>query len=94
MTMEQFQEKFGQAPSREALTMLVGKVDDAADRVLVYFPEGDIGVKECKPCVAPRQPRGKATTGSAGAIQRPPFSSLLTLNAPLRLLPCCPSPAS
>lgn len=51
MTMEQFQEKFGLAPSREALTMLVGKIDDASDRVLVYFPEGDIGVKECKPCV-------------------------------------------
>ena len=30
----------------------VGKVNDPADRVLVYFPEGDIGVKECKPCVA------------------------------------------
>ena len=49
MTMEQFAEKFGAQPSRESLTLLVGRVDDPADRVLVYFPEGDIGVKECKP---------------------------------------------
>ena len=49
MTMDQFTEKFGAQPSRESLTLLVGKADDPADRVLVYFPEGDIGVKECKP---------------------------------------------
>ena len=44
-------------PTRRARAVQVGKVNDPADRVLVYFPEGDIGVKECKPCVARLRPR-------------------------------------
>ena len=50
----------------------MGKVNDPADRVLVYFPEGDIGVKECKPCVARAGARGIV------AARRPPPHALPT----------------
>jgi RNA polymerase Rpb5, N-terminal domain len=49
MTAEQFTEKYGASPSREALTILVAKLEDATDRLLVYFPEGDLGVKQTRP---------------------------------------------
>ncbi len=49
MTLDQFKEKYGASPSRDSLTILVAKLEDAAERLLVYFPEGDLGVKQTRP---------------------------------------------
>ena len=49
MTAEQFTQKFSEQPSRSSMLMVVGKRDDAEDKLMVFFPEEDLGVKECKP---------------------------------------------
>jgi len=49
MTTDDFRAKFGDAPSREALTILVEKTDDSADQLFVFFPEDEkVGVKPIK----------------------------------------------
>jgi len=39
MTPTTFTQKYGENPSRESLTMLVGKGDDDTDQLFVFFPE-------------------------------------------------------
>lgn len=49
MTTEDFRTKFGDAPSRENLTILVEKADDPTDQLFVFFPEDEkVGVKPIK----------------------------------------------
>lgn len=49
MTSDDFRNKFGDAPSREALTILVEKTDDSAEQLFVFFPEDEkVGVKPIK----------------------------------------------
>jgi hypothetical protein len=45
--------QFGEIPSREALALLVAKRDEPTERLYVFFPEGDIGVPQCKKYVEP-----------------------------------------
>lgn len=38
--------KYGEAPSRDSLTILVEKMDDPSDNIFVFFPEDiKVGVK-------------------------------------------------
>ena len=49
ITPEEFAIKFGEEPSRESLTILAEKADDASDSVFVFFPtEEKLGVKTLK----------------------------------------------
>jgi len=49
MTPAAFTERFGEYPSREALTILVEKADDDANQLFVFFPEDEkVGVKPIK----------------------------------------------
>lgn len=49
MTPASFTQKFGDHPSREALTILVEKADDETDQLFVFFPEDEkVGVKPIK----------------------------------------------
>ena len=49
MSTDAFLEKFGAEPSRDALSILVEKVDDAADQLFVFFPTDEkVGVKPIK----------------------------------------------
>lgn len=49
MTTDSFKTKFGDTPSRENLTILVEKVNDSTDQLLVFFPEEEkVGVKPIK----------------------------------------------
>jgi DNA-directed RNA polymerase I, II, and III subunit RPABC1 len=49
MTPEEFKGKFGETPSREDLSILVEKTDDASDQLFVFFPTEDkVGVKPIK----------------------------------------------
>lgn len=48
MSAETFLARFGDFPARENLTILVGKRDDAENRMFVFFPESDVGVPQCK----------------------------------------------
>ena len=49
MTPAYFISRFGESPSREALTMLVEKADDETDQLFVFFPEDEkVGVKPIK----------------------------------------------
>lgn len=49
MSTDAFMEKFGAEPSRDALSILVEKVDDAADQLFVFFPTDEkVGVKPIK----------------------------------------------
>lgn len=46
MSAAEFKEKFGENPTREAMTILVEKLDDPADNLFVFFPEDlKVGVK-------------------------------------------------
>jgi DNA-directed RNA polymerase I, II, and III subunit RPABC1 len=48
-TLEQFLVKFGEKPTREALSILVEKPDDPTDQIFVFFPEDEkVGVKPIK----------------------------------------------
>lgn len=40
--------QFGVEPARESAGFLVAKMEDASDRLMVFFPEGDVSVKKCK----------------------------------------------
>ena len=49
MTTTDFRSRFGDFPSREALTILVEKTDDSAEQLFVFFPEDEkVGVKPIK----------------------------------------------
>ena len=49
MTPRSFVEKFGEMPSREALTILVEKADDESNQLFVFFPDDEkVGVKPIK----------------------------------------------
>jgi len=49
MPTEEFRAKFGDDPSRESLTILVDKADDASDQLFVFFPVDEkVGVKPIK----------------------------------------------
>jgi DNA-directed RNA polymerase I, II, and III subunit RPABC1 len=49
ITPSSFTQKFGEHPSREALTILVEKADDETDQLFVFFPEDEkVGVKPIK----------------------------------------------
>jgi len=49
MTTTDFRSRFGDVPSREALTILVEKTDDSAEQLFVFFPEDEkVGVKPIK----------------------------------------------
>ena len=48
MDSETFGERFGADPSREALTILVARRDDASAKTFVFFPAEDVGVPQCK----------------------------------------------
>ena len=49
MTAESFQERFGETPARDNLTLLVPKDDDPSDQIFVFFPdEAKVGVKTIK----------------------------------------------
>jgi len=49
MSTDTFKEKFGENPSRESLTILVEKEDDANEQLFVFFPEDEkVGVKPIK----------------------------------------------
>lgn len=49
MTTQDFRSRFGDVPSREALTILVEKTDDSAEQLFVFFPEDEkVGVKPIK----------------------------------------------
>jgi DNA-directed RNA polymerase I, II, and III subunit RPABC1 len=49
MTPDHFSSRFGENPTREALTMLVEKADDETDQLFVFFPDDDkVGVKPIK----------------------------------------------
>lgn len=46
MTPESFSAQFGEAPTREMMTILVEKIDDPSDNLFVFFPEDTkVGVK-------------------------------------------------
>lgn len=46
MTAAEFKDKFGENPTREAMTILVEKLDDPSDNLFVFFPEDlKVGVK-------------------------------------------------
>ena len=49
MSAEDFTYKFGDMPSRAAMSLMVARRDDPDDKLIVFFPEADLGVKECKP---------------------------------------------
>lgn len=49
MAADEFTAKFGEHPSRGGLTLMVGRREDPDDKLIVFFPEADLGVKECKP---------------------------------------------
>lgn len=49
MSSEDFKNKFGEAPARTALTILVEKTDDPDDQLFVFFPDDEkVGVKPIK----------------------------------------------
>ena len=48
MDSETFKQRFGEDPSRESLTILVARRDDASAKIFVFFPEADVGVPQCK----------------------------------------------
>ena len=48
MTVESFLQTFGEAPSRRQLTMLVARRDAPEDRLIVFFPDDDVGVPHVK----------------------------------------------
>jgi DNA-directed RNA polymerase I, II, and III subunit RPABC1 len=49
MTPDEFQARFGDAPSREDLSILVEKTDSPGDQLFVFFPvEEKVGVKPIK----------------------------------------------
>lgn len=49
MNTDAFRAKFGDNPSRDGLTILAEKSDDATDQVFVFFPEDEkVGVKPIK----------------------------------------------
>lgn len=49
MNAEDFRLKFGENPSRESMTILAEKSDDAADQIFIFFPEDEkVGVKPIK----------------------------------------------
>ena len=48
-TVEEFVNTFSHTPSRGAMTLLVGLNKNPDDKLIVFFPEADLGVKECKP---------------------------------------------
>lgn len=48
MSVESFLLTFGEVPSRRALTMLVARRDAPADRLMVFFPDDDVGVPHVK----------------------------------------------
>lgn len=48
MTPEEFQGRFGDAPSREDLSILVEKTDDPGDQLFVFFP---VDEKVSSPCL-------------------------------------------
>jgi len=49
MTPADFKRQFGEEPSRDALTVLVEKVDDEKNQLFVFYPEDEkLGVKPIK----------------------------------------------
>jgi DNA-directed RNA polymerase I, II, and III subunit RPABC1 len=46
MTIDQFESKFGESPTRDMMTILVEKMEDPADNLFVFFPDDPkVGVK-------------------------------------------------
>ena len=48
-TVEEFIETFGKQAVRSQMTLLVGLRSNPDEQLIVFFPEADLGVKECKP---------------------------------------------
>jgi len=53
--------------------LVVFKRDDELDKLFVFFPGGDVGVPQCKECVAPAMPRGR--TPRARRSRPPPAAT-------------------
>ena len=49
MTNDEFTLKFGEVPTRASMSIMVGQREAPDDKLIVFFPETDLGVKECKP---------------------------------------------
>jgi DNA-directed RNA polymerases I, II, and III subunit RPABC1 len=49
MSADDFIAQFSEMPSRSAMSVMVGKRDNPDDKLIVFFPEADLGVRECKP---------------------------------------------
>eukprot|EP00741_Cyanophora_paradoxa_P023400 tig00021582_g22606.t1 len=46
MTLDEFQNQYSAAPSRDAMTIMVQKKDDPTDQIFVFFPDDEkVGVK-------------------------------------------------
>ncbi len=44
----QMSSQYGEIPGRENLTLFVAKATDPSAKMMVFFPEGDVSIKECK----------------------------------------------
>ncbi len=53
MRVEDFAATFGgDIPNREKMGLVVFKRDNENEKLFVFFPGGDVGVPQCKECVA------------------------------------------
>tara|TARA_B110001452_G_scaffold186820_2_gene157274 strand:- start:650 stop:1000 length:351 start_codon:yes stop_codon:yes gene_type:complete len=72
MPEDDFKEKFGEAPMREQLTILVQEREDPTKQVFVFWPQDPkVGVKPIKRCAPLRLPPHECSSDPA----RPPPSS-------------------
>eukprot|EP01138_Halocafeteria_seosinensis_P012180 gb/GECG01012448.1/.p1 GENE.gb/GECG01012448.1/~~gb/GECG01012448.1/.p1 ORF type:complete len:211 (+),score=24.26 gb/GECG01012448.1/:1-633(+) len=74
-----FRERFGTEPKGDDLTLLVAKPNDPEDKCMVFFPDGDLGIKEIRPLIERMHKaeskrgilvsRGKCTNHAKQALQ-------------------------